>query len=67
VINDLHKGRDTGPVWSVIIDVSAVLLTIISLTGLTLLFYLKLRRRPGLIVSLIGTIVLVAIGLLWVP
>ncbi|HZW31286.1 MAG TPA: PepSY-associated TM helix domain-containing protein [Isosphaeraceae bacterium] len=67
VINDLHKGRDTGPVWSVIIDVSAVLLTIISLTGLTLLFYLKLRRRPGLVVSLIGTIVLVAIGLLWVP
>ena len=24
VINDLHKGRDTGPAWSVVIDVSAV-------------------------------------------
>src|SRR5262249_51367658 len=35
VINDLHKGRDTGPVWSVVIDVSAVLPTINSLTGLT--------------------------------
>jgi len=67
VINDLHKGRDTGPVWSVVIDVSAVLLTIISLTGLTLLFYLKLRRRPGLVVSLVGTILIVAICLLWVP
>src|SRR4051812_42553873 len=33
VINDLHKGRDTGPVWSIVIDVSAVLLTIISLSG----------------------------------
>lgn len=67
VVNDLHKGRDTGPVWSVVIDVSAALLTIISLTGLTLLFYLKLRRRPGVVVILIGTIVLVAIGLFWVP
>ena len=47
VINDLHKGRDTGPVWSVVIDISAVVLTVISLTGLILLFYLKLRRRPG--------------------
>ena len=50
IINDLHKGRDTGPAWSILIDVSAVLLTLISLTGLVLLFYLKLRRVPGLIV-----------------
>ena len=28
MINDLHKGRDTGPVWSVLIDVSAVLMTL---------------------------------------
>lgn len=67
VLNDLHKGRDTGPVWSVVIDVSAVLLTLISLTGLILLFYLKLRRRPGLVVALVGTVVTVAIVWLWVP
>jgi hypothetical protein len=67
VINDLHKGRDTGPVWSVVIDVSAALLTIIALTGLVLLFYLKLRRRPGLVVSLIGAAGIAAICLLWVP
>ena len=67
VINDLHKGRDTGPIWSVVIDVSAVILTIISITGLTLIFYLKLRRGPGLIVCLIGAAVVVAICLIWVP
>jgi hypothetical protein len=61
VINDLHKGRDTGPVWSVLIDVSAVLMTLISLTGLVLLFYLKLRRIPGLIVALAGTILALAL------
>ncbi len=67
VINDLHKGRDTGPVWSAVIDISAVVLTVISLTGLTLIFYLKLRRKPGLVVSLIGAAVIVAICLYWVP
>jgi uncharacterized protein len=67
VINDLHKGRDTGPVWSILIDVSAVLMTLISLTGLVLLFYLKLRRVPGLIVALAGTIVAVLLYRLGVP
>jgi uncharacterized protein len=67
VLNDLHKGRDTGPVWSVVVDVSAVVLTIISLTGLVLIFFLKLRRGPGLVVSLVGAAVVVVICLLWVP
>ena len=67
VINDLHKGRDTGPVWSVVIDVSAVVLTIISTTGLILIFFLKLRRVPGLIVGVLGAAALVAIAVLLVP
>lgn len=67
VINDLHKGRDTGPVWSVVIDLSAALMTVVSLTGLSLLFYLKLRRKPGLVVSLIGAALIVGICLYWVP
>ena len=67
VINDLHKGRDTGPVWSVVIDVSAALLTFVSLTGLVLLFYLKLRRGPGVVVILIGAVVVTALVLIGVP
>ena len=39
VINDLHKGRDTGGVWKLAIDLSAGLLVFISLTGLTLLYF----------------------------
>ncbi len=67
LINDLHKGRDTGPIWSVVIDLSAGLMTLISLTGLVLLFYLKLRRVPGLIVALVGTVVIVLVFRFWVP
>jgi hypothetical protein len=67
VINDLHKGRDTGAVWSVLIDVSAIAMTAISLTGLVLLFYLKLKRVSGVIVVMIGAIVAIALFRLGVP
>jgi hypothetical protein len=67
VINDLHKGRDTGKVWSLVIDLSAVLMTVISLTGLVLLFYIKRRRISGLVTAVVGTLVVVAVVWLWVP
>jgi hypothetical protein len=67
LINDLHKGRDTGPIWSVLIDISAGLMTLVSVTGLVLLFYLKLRRVPGLVVALVGMVVIVLVFRFWVP
>ncbi len=36
-LNDLHKGRNTGPAWSLFIDVFAVACIFFSLTGLALL------------------------------
>jgi hypothetical protein len=51
VINDLHKGRDSGQVWSWLIDLSAVLLTLVSLTGLVILWFIYKRRSSGLLVA----------------
>lgn len=67
VINDLHKGRDTGSVWSVVIDASAIVMTLVSITGLVLLFYLKRRRIPGLLTALIGTLVILGLAVWLVP
>ena len=67
VINDLHKGRDTGRAWAWLIDVSAALMTLVSLSGLILLFYLKRRRLAGVAIALIGTAVVAAVYYLWVP
>ncbi len=67
VLNDLHKGRDSGPVWSVLIDASAILMVVVSLSGLVLLFYLKLRRRPGLVVALLGSLAVFALAWWGVP
>lgn len=67
VINDLHKGRDTGTAWSVVIDASAIVLVVISFSGLVLLFYLKRKRIPGLLVAVGGTAVVVAVVMFLVP
>jgi uncharacterized protein len=66
LINDLHKGRDTGHGWSVFIDVSAILLTLVSLTGLMLILFLKRRRAAGLIVAAFGLIVAWLIYRIWI-
>jgi hypothetical protein len=67
VVNDLHKGRDTGKAWSLLIDVSAGLMTLVSLTGLILLFYIKRRRLSGLVTAAVGTLAVLAVLYLWVP
>ena len=58
VLDDLHKGRDCGPVWAIAIDVAAIVLAALSATGLWLLLYLKKRRRTGLLVALGGAVLL---------
>ena len=67
VLNDLHKGRDTGGVWSMIIDVSAGLMTLVSLTGLVLIFFLQKRRMAGLVALGIGAVMCLIVYLVWVP
>ena len=56
-VNDLHKGRDTGKVWLWIIDISAILMTLISLTGLILLLFLKKKRLSGIVLLIIGGLI----------
>jgi len=66
VINDLHKGRDTGAVWADVIDISAGLMVLVSLTGLILIFFLHKRLKNGLIAVVIGTAVCIAVYKIWV-
>jgi hypothetical protein len=67
IMNDLHKGRDSGSGWSWIIDISAVFLILVSLSGLILLFFMKKRRTAGLITGLIGLILCYLIYAIFVP
>jgi hypothetical protein len=54
IANDLHKGRDSGGVWKAVIDVSAILLALISLSGLVLLYFIHKHRVAGLVLLGIG-------------
>jgi hypothetical protein len=66
VLNDLHKGRDTGKKWSAVIDFSAILMTLVSLTGLTLIFFLNKRRFSGLVLVAVGALLCYLVFSLWV-
>lgn len=63
LVNDLHKGRDTGTGWSWLIDISAILMTLVSLTGFVLIFYIRRRRLSGLVMAGVGTVA--AFGVYW--
>lgn len=67
ILNDLHKGRDSGQAWSWVIDLSALVMLIVSLSGLYLLLNLRNRKNTGLLLSVVGTAILVFVYLLWVP
>ncbi len=67
LINDLHKGRDTGGVWKAAIDVSAALLVFIAVTGLILLYFVHKYRLAGIILFGAGAVITYIVYVAWVP
>ena len=67
VMNDLHKGRDSGSGWAWVIDISAIFLILVSLSGLILLLFMKKRRVAGLVSGVIGLIICYLIYVIFVP
>jgi hypothetical protein len=67
IINDLHKGRDTGSVWKAVVDVSALLLVFISVTGLILLYFVHKYRLAGIILFGAGAVTAYMVYVVCVP
>lgn len=67
IMNDLHKGRDTGPRWLWVIDIAAGLMVVVSLSGMILILYIKRKKWTGLIIAMIGTILLWALYWMFIP
>lgn len=59
VLNEFHRGKDAGKAWGWLIDVTGVALSLISLTGIGMLFFLKKVRTPGLVLFAVGIILIV--------
>ncbi|MGI2180086.1 PepSY-associated TM helix domain-containing protein [Shewanella frigidimarina] len=65
LLNDLHKGRNSGIFWRFIIDVSAVMMIFFTITGFILaLSQRRVNRTMGL--SLITSLLLLLGYVLWV-
>jgi uncharacterized protein len=58
-LNELHRGNDAGAGWGWLIDLAGVFLTLLGLTGIGLLLYLKKFRPSGLVVMAGGGALLV--------
>jgi hypothetical protein len=61
IMNDLHKGRDSGTAWAWLIDVSAILMILVSLSGFLMIFILHNKRTNGLLLTVAGTLVVLLI------
>lgn len=67
LLNELHKGRHSGAIWSWVIDVSAWLMIFFSITGFLLLFQNKRQRRLTLALAGFGAITPILFYFWWVP
>ena len=66
VMNDMHKGRNTGSAWKWVIDVAAGFLVFVAVTGLGIQLFMRKRRTRALLIAgggLLITIVMIAIAL----
>jgi uncharacterized protein len=53
-MNDLHRARDTGETWRVIVDAGGVLIILASVTGVILWIALPKRRKVGIAWAILG-------------
>jgi len=67
ILNDLHKGRHSGTAWFLLIDLSALLITLFGITGMILIFQGRRYRIGGIVSAVFGLLTPVMIYLVFVP
>jgi len=67
IVNDLHKGKNTGAVWKLVIDVTGFLVLALSVIGYVLFFSLRFRLRTSLILTAVSLAVFLGLYLAFVP
>lgn len=57
MLNDLHRGKNSGRAWSWALDLSAYFLILISLTGVGMVFFLKKVKLKAILTVVAGVVV----------
>jgi hypothetical protein len=67
LIQDLHRGKNSGAAWRWVIDLSAWLVLVLSLIGYVLFFSLRFRLKTSLILTAVSLAVLIGVAWMFVP
>ena len=59
VLNDLHRGKNVGTSWHWLIDISAILILLLSLAGYILFLSIKTRLVAHLLLTAASLVVLI--------
>jgi hypothetical protein len=66
-LKNLHKGKNAGPAWHLLIDAASITVLVLSLIGYVLFFSLRFRLRTGLILTGVSLASAVGVFMLTVP
>lgn len=67
LIEDLHRGKNAGPVWRLVIDLSAIVIMALSAIGYVLFFSLRFRLRTSLALTAASLALMGAVVWLFTP
>ena len=67
MLNELHRGVMSGPIWKAVIDIVAGLVLTLSLIGYLLFFSLRLRLRTSLALTGMSLCLMVSLFIAFVP
>jgi len=66
-LKNLHKGKNAGPAWHLLIDLVSITVLALSLIGYVLFFSLRFRLRTGLILTGVSLATAVSVFAFTVP
>jgi uncharacterized protein len=67
IIQDLHRGKNSGAPWRFVIDVTAYVVLALSVIGYVLFFSLRFRLRTSLVFTGVSLLILTGIAAWLVP
>ncbi|MEM9159029.1 MAG: PepSY-associated TM helix domain-containing protein [Verrucomicrobiota bacterium] len=67
LMHNLHRGKESGAAWKGLIDVSAILILLMSLFGFFLMFFIRIRFAKSMILLGTSAVSIAAIYFLFVP
>lgn len=67
VLNELHKNRDAGIGWSLLVDITAIGMLVFAFTGLIIVFQNRRKRNSSLWVIGVGLATPIAVFVVFVP